>query len=92
MNEPALTPTTAAAAGGGMSLDVFRGVTITSAILVKNPASSNIYPSLASPDTAPFPGFLGSPKNVSWLRALMYVTGLYLVAWGMYRKQWFVEF
>lgn len=35
---------------------------------------------------------LGSPKNASLLWALMYVLLLYLVAWGMYRKKWFVKF
>lgn len=46
----------------------------------------------ASPDTAPFFGFLASPKNASLLWALMYVTLLYLIAYGMYRKKWFVKF
>jgi predicted acyltransferase len=35
---------------------------------------------------------LASPKNASLLWALMYVTLLYLIAWGMYRKKWFVKF
>lgn len=35
---------------------------------------------------------MASPKNASLLWALMYVTVLYLVAWGMYRKKWFVKF
>jgi len=46
----------------------------------------------ASPDTAPFFGFLASPQNASLMWALMYVVVLYLVAWGMYRKRWFVKF
>jgi len=46
----------------------------------------------AGPDTAPFLGFLASPKNASLLWALMYVTLLYVVAWVMYRKKWFVKF
>ncbi len=46
----------------------------------------------ASPDTAPFLGFLARPENASLLWALMYVLGLYLVAWAMYRKRWFVKF
>jgi predicted acyltransferase len=46
----------------------------------------------ASPDTAPFLGFLASPKNASLMWALMYVAALYLVAWAMYRKKWFVKF
>ena len=35
---------------------------------------------------------LASPKNASLLWALMYVALLYLVAWGMYRRKWFVKF
>jgi predicted acyltransferase len=46
----------------------------------------------ASADTAPFLGFLASPKNASLLWALMYVAVLYVVAWAMYRKKWFVKF
>ena len=46
----------------------------------------------AGPDTAPFLGFLASPKNASLLWALMYVTLLYVVAWVMFRKKWFVKF
>ena len=46
----------------------------------------------ASPDTAPFLGFLASPKNASLLWALLYVTMLYLVAFGMYRRKWFLKF
>jgi predicted acyltransferase len=33
---------------------------------------------------------LASPKNASLLWALTYVALLYLIAWGMYRKKWFV--
>jgi predicted acyltransferase len=46
----------------------------------------------ASPDTAPVFGFLASPKNASLLWALMYVVLLYLVAYVMYRRKWFVRF
>ena len=57
---------------------------------------SHLYDSLfapfASPDTAPFFGFLASPKNASLMWALMYVTGLYLVAYAMYRRKWFLKF
>jgi predicted acyltransferase len=35
---------------------------------------------------------LASPRNASLLWALTYVTLLYLVAWGMYRRKWFVKF
>jgi len=46
----------------------------------------------ASPDTAPFFGFLASPNNASLMWALMYVAGLYLVAYTMYRRKWFLKF
>lgn len=35
---------------------------------------------------------LASPINASLLWAVVYVLLLYLVAWGMYRKKWFVKF
>ena len=37
---------------------------------------------------APF----ASPINASLLWAVIYVLLLYLVAWSMYRKKWFVKF
>ena len=46
----------------------------------------------ASPETAPFFGFLASRNNASLMWALMYVTGLYLVVYGMYRRKWFLKF
>ena len=46
----------------------------------------------ASPETAPFLGFLATPKNASLMWALLYVGFLYLVAWLMYRKKWFLKF
>jgi predicted acyltransferase len=52
----------------------------------------NLFAPFASADTAPFFGFLASPKNVSLMWALMYVTGLYLVAYAMYRRKWFLKF
>jgi predicted acyltransferase len=51
-----------------------------------------LFAPFASPDTAPFFGFLASPKNASLMWALVYVTGLYLVAYGMYRRKWFLKF
>jgi predicted acyltransferase len=46
----------------------------------------------ASPDTAPFFGLLASPKNASLMWALMYVSALYLAAYLMYRRKWFLKF
>lgn len=46
----------------------------------------------ASPETAPFFGFLASVKNASLMWALLYVLVLYLIAYGMYRRKWFVKF
>ena len=51
-----------------------------------------LFAPFASPDTAPFFGFLASPKNASLMWALMYIAGLYLVAYGMYRRKWFLKF
>jgi hypothetical protein len=52
----------------------------------------SLFAPFVSPDAAPFLGFLASPKNASLMWALMYVTGLYLVAYGMYRRKWFLKF
>jgi predicted acyltransferase len=46
----------------------------------------------ASPETAPCFGFLASRNNASLMWALMYVAALYLVAYGMYRRKWFLKF
>jgi predicted acyltransferase len=45
----------------------------------------------SSPETAPFLGFLASPKNASLMWALMYVALLYLVVYVMYRRRWFLK-
>lgn len=37
-------------------------------------------------------GPLATPKNCSLVYALMYVVLMYLVAWTMYRRKWFVRF
>jgi len=52
----------------------------------------NLFVPFASPDTAPVFGFLASPKNASLMWALMYVAALYLVAYAMYRRKWFLKF
>jgi predicted acyltransferase len=52
----------------------------------------HLFAPFASPDTAPFLGFLASPKNASLMWALLYVLMLYLVAYGMYRRKWFLKF
>ncbi len=51
-----------------------------------------LFGAFASPDTAPFLGFVASPRNASLMWALTYVAALYLVAYGMYRRKWFVKF
>ena len=51
-----------------------------------------LFASFASPETAPYFGFLASPENASLMWALLYVAVLYLAAWGMYRKKWFLKF
>jgi predicted acyltransferase len=53
---------------------------------------SNLFQPFASPDTAPFFGFLASPRNASLLWAVSYVLLLYGVAYVMYRRKWFVKF
>ncbi len=62
------------------------------AVALKTWLYSQLCGPFSSPDTAPVLAFLASPKNASLLWALLYVTFLYVVAWGMYRKKWFVKF
>ena len=53
----------------------------------------NLCAPFASPDTAPFFGFLASPKNASLMWALMYVDRR--STWSptcMYRRKWFLKF
>lgn len=76
---------------GRISLEVKLGPA-GHAVALKSWLFNRLCAPFASPDTAPFLGFLASPKNASLLWALMYVTLLYLVAYGMYRRKWFVKF
>ncbi|TAK93153.1 MAG: DUF5009 domain-containing protein, partial [Verrucomicrobia bacterium] len=46
----------------------------------------------ASADTAPLLGALASPQIASLLWAVMWTLMLFLIAWAMYRKKWFVKF
>ncbi len=52
----------------------------------------HLFAPFASPDTAPFLGCLASPKNASLMWAVLYVVMLYLVAYGMYHRKWFLKF
>jgi len=47
---------------------------------------------LGNPETSPLPSGLARPENASLLWAVAFVSLLYLVAWGMYRKRWFIKF
>jgi len=75
---------------------ILPAIKVTSAAGKKVGLQSYLYEHLfvpfASADTAPFFGFLASPKNASLMWALMYVAVLYLVAYGMYRRKWFLKF
>lgn len=51
-----------------------------------------LFGAFASPETAPFCGFLASPENASLMWAVTYMLALYCVAWLMYRRKWFVKF
>jgi len=75
---------------GRISLEVKIG-TGSQAVALKTWLYRGLCGPFASPDTAPFWGCLASPKNASLLWALMYVLLLYLIAYGMYRRKWFVK-
>jgi predicted acyltransferase len=75
---------------------ILPAIKVTSAVGEKVGLQGYLYERLfvpfASPDTAPFFSFLASPKNASLMWALMYVLVLYLAAYGMYRRKWFLKF
>ena len=75
---------------------ILPAIKVTSAAGKKVGLQAYLYDSLfvpfASPDTAPFLGCLASPKNASLMWALIYCAMLYLVAYGMYRRKWFLKF
>jgi predicted acyltransferase len=75
---------------------ILPAIPVTTAAGRKTGLQSYLYDHLcapfASPDTAPFLSFLASPNNASLMWALMYVVGLYLVAYLMYRRKWFLKF
>ena len=75
---------------------------LLAAIMVTNAAGKEValktflydklFAPFTGPETAPCFGFLASPQNASLMWALMYVLLLYLAAYVMYRKKWFVRF
>lgn len=77
---------------GRLSFEIKIAAADGKAVMLKTWLFEKLCVPFASPDTAPFFGFLASPQNASLLWAFMYVVLLYLVAWGMYRKKWFVKF
>ncbi len=76
---------------GRLSLEVKVAAADGRAVALKTFLYESFFAPFASPDTAPFFGLLASPRNASLLWALLYVTGLYLVAYLMYRRKWFVR-
>jgi predicted acyltransferase len=77
---------------GRLSFEIKIAAADGKSVSLKTWLFEKLFAPFASPDTAPCFGFLASPRNASLLWALMYVALLYLVAWGMYRKKWFVKF
>jgi len=77
---------------GRLSLEIKLAAAGGKSVALKTWLYERLCAPFAGPDTAPFFGFLASPKNASLMWALMYVVVLYLVAWVMYRKKWFVKF
>jgi len=77
---------------GRLSFEIKIATADGKSVSAKSWLFEKLFASFASPDTAPFFGFLASPRNASLLWALTYVLLLYLVAWGLYRKRWFVKF
>jgi predicted acyltransferase len=59
---------------------------------LQNYLYDHLFAPFASPDTAPCFSFLANPNNASLMWALLYVAGLYLAAYVMYRRKWFLKF
>ncbi len=77
---------------GRISLEVKVSDGAGNPVSLKSFLYGNFFAPFGSPDTAPFLGFLASPRNASLLWALVYVLLLYGVAWLMYRRHWFIKF
>ncbi len=77
---------------GRLSLEIKTGNGAGEALSLKTYLYQNLFAPLASPDTAPWLGFLATPRNASLLWALLYMLALYGVADLMYRRKWFVKF
>jgi predicted acyltransferase len=77
---------------GRLSIGIYLMNSEGKKVMLKTFLYDKFYLPLASPETAPFFGFLASPKNASLLWALTYVAGLFLVAYVMWRKKWVVKF
>jgi len=77
---------------GRLSLEIKFAAADGNPVALKTWLFDKLCAPFASPETAPLFGFLASPKNASLFWALLYVALLYSVAWGMYRKKWFVKF
>ena len=77
---------------GRLSLEIKVVNAAGASVALKTWFYTRFFAPFASPGTAPFFGFLASPRNASLLWALLYVVGLYLVAYVMYRRKWFVKF
>lgn len=77
---------------GRLSLEIKLADAAGQTVALKTYLYDKFFVPFGSPATAPFLGFLASPRNASLLWALAYVLGLYAVAWVMYRRKWFVKF
>jgi predicted acyltransferase len=77
---------------GRLSLEIKLADGSGQAVPLKTVLYNLVCAPFSSPETMPFLGFLASPKNASLLWALLYVGILYLVAWWMYRRKWFLKF
>ena len=77
---------------GRLSLEIKLANAAGETVALKTFLYDKFFAPFASPATAPFLSCLAGPRNASLLWALVYVLGLYAVAWGMYRRKWFVKF
>jgi predicted acyltransferase len=88
----AITVFVLAGISGRLLLEIKLANAASKTVALKTLLYDHLCAPFASPQSAPFLGFLASPKNASLMWALMYVLALYVVAYVMYRRKWFVRF
>lgn len=76
---------------GRLSIEIKVADATGQAVALKTFLYDHLFLRFASPNSAGALSFAASPRNTSLMWALSYVLGLYVVAYVMYRRKWFVR-